>query len=125
MGYNINERQALGMCTKLELTTILNIFAKSVREVFGDKLSEVVLFGSYAGGGNHDASDIDIMIVADIEEDAVMKYMYEMSDFLSELSLEYEVMISPVIEPLSRYERYKDVIPFLQNVQREGIRIAA
>lgn len=113
------------MCTKSELGKILGLFAVKAREVFGEKLNDVILFGSYARGDYHEDSDIDIMLIADIAEEQVMHYVYMLSDFLSDLSLEYNVVVSPVIEPLAKYKAYKDVIPFLQKVQKEGVRIAA
>lgn len=113
------------MCKEAELSQILSVFIKNAKEIFGDKLCDVILFGSYARGDFHSESDIDIMLIADISCEDVMKYLYSFSDPISELSLDYDVVISPVIEPLERYEKYKDVIPFLRNVQKEGIRIAS
>ena len=113
------------MCTKTELNKIIESVAFSARDIFGEALKDLILFGSYARGDYNENSDVDIMIIADIEEDQVMQYIYELSECLSDLSMEYDIMVSPVIEPLKKYELYKDTIPFLQKVQKEGIRIAA
>lgn len=113
------------MCKKNELSRIIESIAMNARDVFGERLKDIVLFGSYARGDYNENSDIDIMIIADIEDNQVMQYIRKMSDFLSDLSLEYDIMISPVIEPLGKYELYKDTIPFLQKVQKEGIRVAS
>ena len=118
-------KEGRAMCTKTELNKILEKFTEEMRSIFGEKLIELILFGSYARGDYHENSDIDIMIIADIEEKDVMRYVYLMSEALSDLSIEYDIMISPIIEPLIKYESYKNTIPFLQKVQKEGIRIAS
>lgn len=38
---------------------------KDMKAVFGDNLVSVVLFGSYAAGKQRDASDIDMLVIAD------------------------------------------------------------
>jgi len=38
------------MGTKLEFDVVLNDFTDGVKDVFGDKLRDIVLFGSYARG---------------------------------------------------------------------------
>jgi len=38
---------------------------KDIKAVFGDNLVSVVLFGSYAAGKQRDASDIDMLVMAD------------------------------------------------------------
>ena len=113
------------MCTKTELTQILEDFAKKSKEIFGDKLKDVILFGSYARGDYHDESDIDIMLIADIPEEQVVQYVYKFSSYLTDLAMDYDVMIAPVFEPYDKFERLKDTVPFFKNVQREGVRIAA
>ena len=105
------------MCTKTELNKILEKFTEEMRSIFGEKLIELILFGSYARGDYHENSDI--------EEKDVMRYVYLMSEALSDLSIEYDIMISPIIEPVIKYESYKNTIPILQKVQKEGIRIAS
>ena len=51
-------------------------FAKQLREVYGDELKKVVVYGSYARGDYQKNSDVDIMILVDaddyeIEEDLI------------------------------------------------------
>ena len=43
----------------------LDELARKVRERFGDRVSEVVLFGSYARGAAHEDSDVDVLVVID------------------------------------------------------------
>ena len=109
------------MCSKNELDYVLNNFVVHVKKLFGDKLKDVILYGSYARGDYNAESDVDVMIIADIEETEIMKHVYAISEYLGEVLIDHDVVISPVIESHRRYQKYKDVIPFLKNVQKEGI----
>ncbi len=107
------------------LNDVIGVFANKTKEIFGDTLKDLILFGSYARGEQRTDSDVDIMIVADVCENTVMNYINKVSEVASDISLEYDVFLSPIIEPLTKYEKYKDIIPFLQVIQREGIHIGA
>ena len=43
----------------------LDRFRKALRELFGARVSEVVLFGSRARGEAHEESDVDVLVVID------------------------------------------------------------
>ena len=38
------------MCTQVQFNNLLDRFVKNSRELFGEKLKEIILFGSYARG---------------------------------------------------------------------------
>ena len=95
------------------------------KDLFGDNLKDVILYGSYARGDYSAQSDVDVMIIAEIEEKDIMKHVYAISEYLGEFLIDYDIVISPVVESYSRYQQYKDVIPFLKNVQREGIALVS
>lgn len=113
------------MCTQVQLDNLLSEFSKSSKELFGEKLKDIILFGSYARGDYDDESDVDIFLLMDVPENEVWKYRNSIVEATSDMSLEYDVLISPIIEPLARYQKYKDVIPFLCNIQKEGVSISA
>lgn len=109
------------MCTRAELDILLNEFVNEAKKIFGDSLKDVILYGSYARGDYNENSDVDVMIIADIEENEIMKYTYAVANYLGEFLLDHDAVISPVVESHKKYEEYKNVIPFLRNVHREGI----
>ena len=43
-------------------------FAKQLREIYGDELKKVVVYGSYARGDYQKNSDVDIMILVDADD---------------------------------------------------------
>ena len=53
---------------KRELEEILKKYTADVRAIYGERLCEVILYGSYARGDYREDSDIDIMILVDMDE---------------------------------------------------------
>lgn len=113
------------MCNENQLNTILSRFAVAVRNVFGDKLKAVVLYGSYARGDYDSESDIDILLLVDIDKLGIKKYHRQLVKITSDLELKYDIVISPLVENIDEFEKYKEVSTFFRNVDREGVRISA
>ena len=51
------------MCTKNDLNYILKKIVQIYRSVYGEKLVQVILYGSYARGDYDSDSDIDIVAI--------------------------------------------------------------
>lgn len=113
------------MCNKNTLNELLKRFRAEVENVFGNKLQDVILYGSYARGDNTDESDIDVMIIADIAPDDELASSLMLSDAVVDLNLEFDVVLSPLVESKEKYEKYKHINSLFVNIEREGIRIAA
>lgn len=112
------------MCTKSQLNIVTSSVADEAKRVFGAILDAVVLYGSYARGDNDDESDIDIMVRINCSQEELKKYRFILSSFTSALSVENDVTVSVVIVDTPTYERYKHHLPFYENVEREGLKIA-
>lgn len=114
------------MCSKSELKIILSEMAKTAKETFGEQLDSVILYGSYARGDYTPDSDVDIMIlVRGIAPEELWKYRDAITAKSSELGLAYDVLITPLIKDTDTFKKYLDVLPFYQNVDKEGLRIGA
>ena len=85
----------------------------------------MILYGSYARGDNTDESDIDVMLIVDISPDDELNSAIQLSDIVVDLNLEFDVVLSPLVESKEKYEKYKNINPLFANVEKEGIRIAA
>lgn len=48
--------------------------AATAKSVFGNNLQSMILYGSYARGDYSEDSDIDIMIIADVNREDLFKY---------------------------------------------------
>lgn len=112
------------MCTKSNLEFILSYVAEQSKLLFSDKLDSVILFGSYARGDYDDESDIDIMILADIDNSDVTQYTRSLRSMICNLELDYDCVLAPCIVSKEVFNRFKDVLPFYRNVEEEGVKIA-
>ena len=113
------------MCSKSELQIILSEIAKTARETFGEHLDSVILYGSYARGDYTPDSDVDMMIlVKGIAPEDLWRYKKPIIKAESELGLQYDLVISSTIKDIETFNLYLDVLPFYQNVMKEGIKAA-
>ena len=96
-----------------------------MREIFGEKLISVILYGSYARGDYEDFSDIDIMALVDMDKMELGKYRWEVSCFSSDIGLEYDVLLSVKLQDKETFDYWQDALPYFMNVKKEGIVISA
>ena len=103
-----------------KISELLSKLRRGLEDLYGERLEEVYLFGSYARDEATPESDVDILVVLD----EVADYGQEIEHtgyLVSDLSLDYEVSISRVFVSSSAW-RLRDS-PFLCNV-REHARAA-
>ena len=112
------------MCTKNQLDEIIGRVVAFSKEVFGEKFQSVILYGSYARGDYDEESDIDIMIMVDMSREELSKYRSIFSEFFSNINLENEVFLTSKLQSKSYFNQWQNVMPFYQNVMREGIMYA-
>ena len=112
------------MCTKNQLEQIIAQIVSYSKEIFGDKFKSVILYGSYAGGDYYEESDIDIMIMVDMDREELVKYRSRINDFCTDLDLEYSVLLASKLQSQSFFNEWKNVLPFYQNVIKDGVMYA-
>jgi len=108
------------MKTKNEkLNSLLPKIEKRIRELFGEKVLKIVLFGSYARGDYYGESDVDIFVL--VNDGDLRKYRKTRVKIITEFLESHEILLSIRIINVAIFNRYKDVLPFYQNVINEGI----
>jgi len=113
------------MCDEDKLKKICELSGKKMREIFGNKLVSVILYGSYARGDYEEFSDIDIMALVDMDKMELGEYQWQVSCFLSDIDLEYDVLLSVHLQDKETFDKWQYVLPFFVNVKKEGIVINA
>ncbi len=103
------------------IDNIINDFIEQVSNLIGNRLKKVILYGSYARGDFDKNSDIDIMILTDFNEKEIIKARMQIRDLACELELENDVIISPIVRNIEKYNARTKIIPFYINVQKEGV----
>jgi uncharacterized protein len=87
-------------------------------EQYQENLEQLILYGSQARGDAQEYSDIDVLVVLK----QAFNYREEIertSQFIADLSLEYDTVISRAFISVQRFQEENS--PFLLNVRREGI----
>ncbi len=104
-----------------KIDSVIKKFIAQLSELLGSRLKKVILYGSYARGDYDKNSDIDIMILTDFSDDEIIEYRKKIIDLACDLEMENDVMISPLLKNIDKYNKRVDVIPFYYNVQKEGV----
>lgn len=106
------------------IKNILKEYVQGLINLIGDDLKNVILYGSYARGEqdtNGEISDIDIMILVDLDEDDMKNIEKKVLDYSYDLDLKYNVLISPIIENVENYNKRVNYMAFYKNVAKEGV----
>jgi predicted nucleotidyltransferase len=102
----------------MKIKEILKEFREEIEKLYGERLKDVILYGSWARGEAKEESDIDLLVVLKGE---VMpgKEIDRMIDIITEINLKYGVLLS--IFPVSEEEYSTVNSPLLINVRKEGM----
>jgi uncharacterized protein len=98
--------------------TVLSLLRTQLEQQYQERLGRVILFGSQARGEATEDSDIDVLIVLDDPVNASVE-IRQTSEFIAQLCLEHDVLISRFFIARSRFETENS--PLLRNIRREGI----
>lgn len=101
---------------------ILSEVHKACQPIFNNKLKDIYLYGSYARGDYHEESDVDILIVLDLEPSEISEYRQPVAAIASDLSLKHDITVSVTMKPAIQIRKYMNIVPFYKNVLEEGIR---
>lgn len=104
-----------------KVNNIIKQFIEELTNILGESLKKVILYGSYARGDFDKNSDIDIMILTDLPEKEIEKIRGKVRDIACDLELENDVVISPMVKNIDKYNERINIIPFYINVKKEGI----
>lgn len=102
------------------LNSLLDQLKQHLIELYGDRLEQLVLYGSQARGDATPDSDIDVLVILNgcvNPGDEVART----GKLTAALSLHYGVVISCVFMSADRY--WTEQSPLLLNVRREGVRL--
>ena len=80
------------------VSSIIYKFSQEVKRMLGEKLTKVIVYGSYARGDYRDNSDVDIMILVKLSDEEIRAIKNE-----------------------EQYEYWVDTLPFYRNVRDEGV----
>ncbi len=105
----------------LDATTVARDAARDLKDLLGDDLREVVLFGSWARGDAHPESDIDLLLVMAERPDRPVPRA-EIDEILWRHSFANDTVLSGTVVTEDEFAHKQ--LPLLINVRREGVPVA-
>jgi len=100
------------------LKPILAELKQRLTELYGERLSQLILFGSQARGDATEDSDVDVLVVLEGEVDLATE-VKRTSDLRLEYSLEKGLLISPTFISVSRYR--ENNLPLMIEIQSDAV----
>ena len=97
--------------------------AAKAKEAYGNKLKQVIMFGSCARGDYTNESDIDVLLLLDVSAEEVPRERKAIFPIVHDIdrNFNYEILMAPIIQSYQQFEEYVNVMPFYKNILREGV----
>lgn len=102
----------------MDIKLILLELKKELKRLYSARLSDVILYGSFARGEGTKDSDIDIMVLLDGKVDSWQE-IDRTIDLITEINLKYDILIS--LLPIAKEDYYHLNMPIILSIRSEGI----
>ena len=102
----------------MKIRMVLEEFKREIKKLYGKRLRDIILYGSWARGDATEDSDIDVLVI--LEGKVVPgKEIDRMIDIITEINLKHRVLVS--VYSISKEDYLTINSPLLINVRREGL----
>ncbi len=98
---------------------LLMELVEGILSIMVDKIVSIVLYGSVARGTNTDESDVDVALLMHGKLDKETED--QLSDVIVNMNLKYNKIFSIIDIDYAEFQRWLEIIPFYQNIRREGV----
>ena len=105
----------------MNIHIIIYKFSQELKQILGDNLAKVIVYGSYARGDYRDNSDVDIMILVKMSDEEIKAVKNDIYDLAFDVEMSTGIELSPIIKNEKQYEYWVDTLPFYRNVRNEGV----
>lgn len=106
-----------------QVMELLKKYREEIESVSDYHIKKVILFGSYARGDFKRDSDIDIMVLVDLDESHMKPYEDLIYDKTYDFNCKYDTDIMPVVQNINHFDYWKEAYMFYKNVDKEGVTI--
>lgn len=101
--------------------SVLKQFKASLKQTLGDRLDELMLFGSKARGDDRPDSDIDVLVIVTTDDWRICDVVYSIA---TDILLQTDISISPKVISKKLFEQLqKEDTFFLRNISRDAIAV--
>lgn len=102
-------------------SSIISQFKSAIQELYGERLSKVILFGSYARGEERESSDIDFLVLLKDKKIFPLSEIEKINNKVYDLVLKYGKIISFVPATEDSFEKPQN--HFYRFIKKEGITV--
>lgn len=113
----------VGIVSNDILRDILCSIKQGYKQVYGDDIMDIYLYGSYARGDYEQDSDIDFVAIVKGNRLDLQKKLKVMWDIAADLGLENDIVISPTVIPYNEFLQYQEKLPYYRNIIKEGVKV--
>ena len=103
------------------VSSIIYKFSQELKQILGDNLAKVIVYGSYARGDYRDNSDVDIMISVKMSDEEIKAVKNDIYNLAFDVEMSTGIELAPIIKNEKQYEYWVDTLPFYRNVRNEGM----
>ena len=103
----------------VDKAVVIKDFTETMKNHYGDRLSKIILYGSYARGDFNEESDIDFMVVLKDKEVRAVKEITSTYKLLNELTLKNNIWVSMFATSITKFETATKAL--YRFVRKEGI----
>lgn len=107
------------------LQELLRRYVEDVRNLYGNSLKTVILYGSYARGDFRTDSDIDIMILVDLTDEKIAGKGRSLSDITFNYNFDNNLTIMPLVKNYNHFQKWLRAYPFYYHIKKEGVELYA
>lgn len=104
-----------------EMKNLILQYVDSVQKIYGTHLKQVILYGSYARGDFTEDSDVDLMILVDLNEEEAGRFSDELSELGFEYNVGHDIWMMPVVKNIQNFFKWSAAYPFYRNIKEEGV----
>ncbi len=101
------------------LSIALPVLESKLKELFGNKLRKIILYGSYVRGNYDNESDVDIFAIVNVKN--ISRYNKALSQIELELFNRYDFLFSIILEREDYFLKNSDLLPFFRTISAEGV----
>ena len=100
---------------------VIKDFTETMKNHYGDRLSKIILYGSYARGDFNEESDIDFMVLLNDEEVKAMKELSNTNNEIYDLTLKHDILVSMFATSIKKFQLATKA--FYEFVKKEGVTV--
>lgn len=94
---------------------------KALKKILGEHLKKILLFGSYARQDANQESDLDLVVLTDLEDTDLKEKSDAIRNRCADLFIEYSVLPTVMLRNEQQFLERSQYVPFYMTVKEEGI----